>query len=223
METLGAKALASKASPGHNAALIFFHGLGDTGHGWHDILSQICGPNIKVVCAHAPAQPVSLNFGMQMPSWFDIKSLSFDGEEDEAGIVKASDGLKKLIDEEVGKGIPHNRIVIGGFSQGGAVALYTFLNIDKKLGGCVGLSTWMPLHQKIIKDKSFKEENKETKVFLAHGNSDPVVNYKFGAMTNELLKKISFDVSWHEYAGLGHSSHPKELRDLGEYLKKALP
>lgn len=222
MENLSAKAATSKGSS-HNAALIFFHGLGDNGCSWHDILEHVVEKHVKVVCPHAPTQPVTLNFGMQMPSWFDIKSLTFNGEEDEEGVKKAADGMKSVIDEEVRKGIPYNRIVIGGFSQGGAVALHTFLNTEHKLAGCAGLSTWLPLHQNVIKDKSYSETNKSSKMFLAHGKADNIVNYKYGAMTKELFGKLNFTVNWHEYEGLGHSSYPNELEDLGEYLKVVLP
>lgn len=205
----------------HSATVIFLHGLGDTGHGWLQLLSEICSHHIKVVCPNAPTQAVTLNLGMQMPSWFDIRSLSFDGEEDEAGIKSSSDNLKKYIDEEVKNGIPYNRIVIGGFSQGGGVGLHTFITHGEKLAGCVGLSTFLPLHAKFQENK--RDENKTTKVFLAHGSADPVIRCTFGEMTKDRLKSHFTNVQWCKYKDLGHSSHPTEMKDLKKFIESVLP
>lgn len=205
-------------SPGkHSATLIFLHGLGDTGKGWLENLSEICPGHIKIICPNAPIAPVSLNFGMPMPSWFDIKSLSFDADEDEAGIVASADRVKGIMTEEVAAGIPMSRIVVGGFSQGGAVALHTFLSHTEKLGGCVGLSTFLPLSTKFQDNAT--PANKDTKVFLAHGNSDPVVKFQFGEMTNNLMKTHYSEISWNKYSGLGHSSSTSEMKDLKKFLE----
>uniref|UniRef100_A0A3Q0SHA9 Acyl-protein thioesterase 1 n=1 Tax=Amphilophus citrinellus TaxID=61819 RepID=A0A3Q0SHA9_AMPCI len=102
------------------AAVIFLHGLGDTGHGWAEAFAGIRIPHVKYICPHAPTMPVTLNMRMNMPSWFDIYGLSPDADEDEAGIKRASDNLKALIDQEVKNGIPSHRIILGGFSQAAA-------------------------------------------------------------------------------------------------------
>ncbi|XP_041737118.1 acyl-protein thioesterase 1 isoform X2 [Coregonus clupeaformis] len=102
------------------AAVIFLHGLGDTGHGWAEAFAGIRTPHVKYICPHAPIKPVTLNMGMSMPSWFDIIGLQTDAEEDEAGIKQASENIKALIDQEVKNGIPSHRIVLGGFSQASA-------------------------------------------------------------------------------------------------------
>lgn len=209
------------ASPGkHSATLIFLHGLGDTGDGWLQMLSEICPSHIKIICPHAPVAPVSLNFGMQMPSWFDIKSLSFDADEDEKGIIASSDRLKGIMAEEVAAGIPIERIVVGGFSQGGAVALHTFLSYAEKMGGCIGLSTFLPLHAKL--NETMTAANKDTKCFLAHGNADNVVRFNFGEMTRDLMKMHYRNISWKEYNGLGHSSSPAEMKDLKKFLDSVI-
>lgn len=209
------------ASPGkHTATLIFLHGLGDTGAGWLQILSEICPSHIKIICPNAPTAPVSLNFGMAMPSWFDIKSLSFDADEDEKGIVASSDRLKGIMAEEVAAGIPIDRIVVGGFSQGGAVALHAFLSYTEKMGGCVGMSTFLPLHAKF--QETVTPANKDTKLFLAHGNADNVVRFNFGEMTRDLMKMYYTNVSWNKYSGLGHSSSPAEMKDLKKYLDSVI-
>uniref|UniRef100_A0A3B4ZV64 Acyl-protein thioesterase 1 n=1 Tax=Stegastes partitus TaxID=144197 RepID=A0A3B4ZV64_9TELE len=102
------------------AAVIFLHGLGDTGHGWAEAFAGTRIPHVKYICPHAPTMPVSLNMRMSMPSWFDIYGLSPDADEDEAGIKRASENIKALIDQEVKNGIPSHRIILGGFSQASA-------------------------------------------------------------------------------------------------------
>jgi len=209
------------ASGKHSATLIFLHGLGDTGDGWLSMFSEICPSHIKIICPNAPIAKVSLNFGMQMPSWFDIKSLSFDADEDEIGIKASSDRLKKIMEDEVKAGIKPERIVVGGFSQGGAVALHTFITHQEKMAGCVGLSTFLPLHAKF--QEIATAANKDTKCFLGHGNSDPVVNFSFGEMTREALKTHFTNVLWNKYSGLSHSSSPSEMKDVKKFLEGVLP
>lgn len=205
----------------HTATVIFLHGLGDTGDGWLAGLNEIKLPYAKYMCPNAPTAPVTLNMGMKMPSWFDIKSLSFDGDEDEAGIKAASQKLIKSIDGEIKSGIPSERIIIGGFSQGGAVALHTLQTCDHKLGGCIGLSTFLPLHKKFA--KLTKSTNKETPIFLGHGNADPVVAYNLGKLTSSTIKEFYKNVNFNTYEGLGHSSAPQEMRDVQEFISKTLP
>jgi len=210
------------AAPGkHSATFIFLHGLGDTGDGWCQMLSEICPDHIKVICPNAPITPVTLNMGMRMPSWFDIASLQFDSKEDEPGILQSSDRLKKMIDDEVNAGIPYEKIAIGGFSQGGAVAIHTFITHEQKLAGIVALSTFLTLHKKFAENK--KDVNKDTKGFLAHGTSDPVVNLKYGEMTRDVLQSHFTNILWKTYSGMGHSSEPKEIKDAKAFLKDILP
>jgi len=129
------------------ASLIFLHGLGDTGHGWAEQFKDFSMKDVRCVCPNAGMNPVTLNMGMMMPSWFDIKSLDPSGPEDEAGVIAASKILKDLINKEISEGIPAERIIIGGFSQGGAVALYTAFSTNVKIGGVLALSTWLPLNK----------------------------------------------------------------------------
>jgi len=204
----------------HTATVIFLHGLGDTGHGWCQMFDAISEPFVKYLFPNAPIKPVTLNMGMKMPSWFDIKSLTIGGEEDAKGIADSSAQLKCMIQEEIKGGIPSEKIIIGGFSQGGAVALYTALTSDVKLGGIIGLSTWLPLNGSFPAASS--GQNSSTPMLLGHGNTDPVVNYAFGVQTKECCKKMNNQVVFNTYNGLGHSSSPKEMEDVKEFVKKCL-
>ncbi|XP_070555979.1 acyl-protein thioesterase 1-like [Ptychodera flava] len=208
------------AATKHTATVIFLHGLGDTGHGWAAALAAIKAPHIKYVCPTADVIPVSLNAGFRMPSWFDIASLSFDGEEDEAGIKAASEKLQSMVESEEKQGIASNRVIIGGFSQGGAVALYSALTMSKPLAGVVGLSTWLPLH------KQFPEAlkgNKETPILQCHGTADPMVKLPFGEMTSQTLSKMNSKVTFKTYKGMAHGSCDEEMRDVQIFINKNLP
>lgn len=136
-------------------------------------------------CPTAQTIPVSLNMGFQMPSWFNIFSLELDGPEDEEGIKTAAADVHGMINNEIKAGIPAERIILGGFSQGGALALYSALTFPQRLGGVVGLSCWLPLHASFPAAKVAPDS---TPVLLCHGDSDPIVGYKFGQLSHKLLK-----------------------------------
>ncbi|KAK6630838.1 hypothetical protein RUM43_013502 [Polyplax serrata] len=209
------------ASVKHTATIIFLHGLGDNGHGWSSAISSIRGPHTKVICPTAPTMPVSLNAGFQMPSWFDLKTLDANGPEDEEGIRKATEGIHALINSEIEAGIDASRIILGGFSQGGALALYSGMVYPKKLGGIMALSCWLPLH------KSFPAavvgENAQVPIIQCHGDCDPIVQYKWGQMTASYLKSFATDVEFKTYRGMMHSSSEEEMRDLRAFLQKYIP
>ncbi|KAF6041207.1 LYPLA1 [Bugula neritina] len=205
----------------HTATVIFLHGLGDTGDGWcQEFRSRAQHPWIKYIFPHAPTQPVSLNMGMNMPSWFDIKGLSPDAPQDEVGLKKSSDLLRSIIDEEA-KSIPSERIVIGGFSQGGAVAIYTSLTSDIKLGGLLAFSTWLPLHTKVM--DIVKDANKKVPTLQCHGDIDPMVPFTWGKMTAMLLKQLNPEHEMCKLSGVMHSSSPEEMEQCRKFLLKSLP
>lgn len=205
------------------AAVIFLHGLGDNGHGWADSLSAIKLPYVKYICPHAPRIPVTLNMKMVMPAWFDLMGLSPDAPEDEAGIKKATDSIKSIIEHEVKNGIPANRIVLGGFSQGGALSLYTALTCQHKLAGVVGLSCWLPLH------KTFPQAacsvNKEISILQCHGEADPMIPVRFGALTSEKLKSVvaPSKVQFKTYHGVMHNTNQEEMMAVKDFLEKVIP
>uniref|UniRef100_A0A8C9TJP8 Acyl-protein thioesterase 1 n=1 Tax=Scleropages formosus TaxID=113540 RepID=A0A8C9TJP8_SCLFO len=201
------------------AAVIFLHGLGDTGHGWAEAFAGIRTPHVKYICPHAPIMPVTLNMNMAMPSWFDIISLSPEAEEDESGIKRAAENIKALIDQEVKNGIPSHRIVLGGFSQGGALSLYTALTMHQKLAGVMALSCWLPLRMSVI------ISNKDVHILQCHGEADPLVPLVFGCLTVEKLKSFvdPANVQFKTYPRMPHSSCPQEMMDIKQFIEKQLP
>ncbi|XP_036670386.1 acyl-protein thioesterase 1 isoform X1 [Drosophila suzukii] len=206
-----------EATAKQTATLIFMHGLGDTGHGWSSALAAIRPPFMKVICPTAPTQPVSLNAGFRMPSWFDLKTLDIGGPEDEPGIQAARDNVHGMIQKEISAGIPANRIVLGGFSQGGALALYSALTYDQPLAGVVALSCWLPLHKQF---PGAKVNSEDVPIFQAHGDYDPVVPYKFGQLSASLLKSFMKNVTFKTYNGLSHSSSDDEMDDVKDIISK---
>ncbi|KAG8520678.1 LOW QUALITY PROTEIN: Acyl-protein thioesterase 1, partial [Galemys pyrenaicus] len=189
------------------AAVIFLHGLGDTGHGWAEAFAGIRSSHIKYICPHAPVMPVTLNMNMAMPSWFDIIGLSPDSQEDEPGIKQAAENLKALIDQEVKNGIPSNRIIVGGFSQGGALSLYTALTTQQKLAGVTALSCWLPLRSSFTQSP-ISGINRDISILQCHGDCDPLVPLMFGALTVEKLKTLvdPANITFKTYEGMMHSS-----------------
>lgn len=209
------------ASGKHTATLIFLHGLGDTGHGWASTLADVRPPHVRIVCPTAPTIPVTLNSGFQMPAWFDLMTLDANGPEDDAGIKKARGRIEGLIEEEINKnGIDPSRIIVGGFSQGGALAFYTGLSGKYKLGGILALSCWLPLHKEFPSKSSGRED---VPCLQLHGDCDPVVPYRWGQLTSTTLKGFLTDHEFKTYKGLMHSSNPAELQDIQQFLNKILP
>ncbi|XP_029556909.1 acyl-protein thioesterase 1-like isoform X1 [Salmo trutta] len=206
------------------AAVTFLHGLGDTGHGWAEAFAGILTPHVKYMCTHAPIRPVTLNVGMSMPSWFDIIRLQTDAEEDEAGIKQASEKIKTLINQEVKNGITSHRIVLGGFSQGGALSLYTALTAQQKLGGAVALSCWLP-PQHTFPQASANSANKEMHVLQCHGEADPLVPIMFRCLTMEKLKTLCnpSNITFNTVKGILNSCVQQEIMDIKKLIEKQLP
>ena len=160
-----------------------------------------------------------------MPAWFDLLTLDPRGSEDEAGIKKAYGWVQQIIESEISAGIPPEKIIIGGFSQGGALALYTGLNTTHKIGGILALSCWMPMHQQFMAEKSKAAEGQQPSyppVLQCHGDCDPVVPYKWGQLTSTLLKSLKLDHEFKSYRGLGHSSGDEEMEDVRKFLTEKL-
>ncbi|XP_034016545.1 acyl-protein thioesterase 2 [Thalassophryne amazonica] len=219
-----AEAVTVSGTEKETAAVIFLHGLGDTGHGWADTMAGIRIPHVKYICPHAPRIPVTLNGKMTMPSWFDLKGLSPDAPEDEAGIKGAAESIKEIIDHEVKNGIPPNRILLGGFSQGGALSLYTALTCQHQLAGVVALSCWLPLY-KSFPQAACNSGNRDIPILQCHGQIDPLIPVAYGDWTAKKLKEIvnPQKISFRIYPELVHCSCPEEMSDVKEFIEKQLP
>jgi len=212
----------------HTATVIMAHGLGDSGAGWVSLAENWRRrqkfEEVKFIFPNAPMMPITVNRGMRMPAWFDI--ISFGGvqtEQDETGILKSRDYFHDLIKKEINGGIPSNRIVIGGFSQGGAMSIISGVTCPSKLGGIVGLSCFLPLHTKIRELIPADNPNKDTLIFMGHGDQDPVIPVDKGQMSAEVLKQWGWKVDLKIYRGLAHSADPDEIDDVESYLKGTIP
>ncbi|KKK13884.1 hypothetical protein P175DRAFT_0534647 [Aspergillus ochraceoroseus IBT 24754] len=219
----------------HTATVIMAHGLGDSGAGWvsiaHNWRRRGMFDEVTFIFPNAPAIPVTVNRGMTMPAWFDIATFGreFDFEEapkhqDEPGMLRSREYFDSLVKEQIEKGIKASRIVLGGFSQGGAMSLFSGITSKEKLGGVFGLSCFMPLTDRIQNYMPEAFPNKQTPIFIAHGEEDPVIPHEFGKLSAEFVKKLGIeDVSFKSYPYLGHSADATEMEDLENFLHKALP
>uniref|UniRef100_A0A8C7AKJ7 Acyl-protein thioesterase 1 n=1 Tax=Neovison vison TaxID=452646 RepID=A0A8C7AKJ7_NEOVI len=190
------------------AAVIFLHGLGDTGHGWAEAFAGIRSSHIKYICPHA----------------FDITGLLPESQEDEPGIKQAAENVKALIEQEVKNGIPSNRIILGGFSQGGALSLYTALTTQQKLAGVTALSCWLPLRASFPQGP-ISGVNRDISILQCHGDCDPLVPLMFASLTAEKLKTLvnPANVTFKTYEGMMHSSCQQEMMDIKQFIDKLLP
>ena len=203
-----------------DSAVIWLHGLGADGHDFAPIVAELGLPqNVKVrfIFPHAPMLPVTINGGYVMPAWYDVKSLDLRQEEDTAGIRNSQRQLEALIRRERERGIASTRIVLAGFSQGGAIALHTGLRYDAPLAGVLALSTYLPLPDTIMAEAS--SANAALPVFMAHGTADSVIPLAHGATSRDLLRQEGYAVEWHEYP-MTHSVCAEEITDIGTWLTR---
>jgi len=205
-----------------SASVIWLHGLGADGNDFVPIVPELPLPddlNIRFIFPHAPVQPVTCNGGYTMRSWYDIFSLEDFDREDEAGLIASRQILTSLIKNENRRGIPTQRIVIMGFSQGGAVALYTGLRHTQTLAGIGALSTYLPLHKTTPDERN--TENQATSIFMAHGLRDPVVKYEYGEKSCALLKDLDYNIRWKSY-DMEHNVCNEEIIDIATWLVECL-
>ncbi|KAF7595009.1 hypothetical protein BBP40_007610 [Aspergillus hancockii] len=219
----------------HTATVIMAHGLGDSGAGWMGLAQNWrrrgMFDEVTFIFPNAPAIPITVNFGMSMPGWYDISKLGRDLDfeealrtQDEPGILRSRDYFNTLIKEQIDEGIKPSRIVLGGFSQGGAMALYTGVTNKEKLGGVFGLSCYLPLSDRIKNSVPEGWPNKDTPYFCAHGTVDEVVNFEFGKSSAKMMKELGLEnVQFKSYSGLGHSADPQEIEDLENFLQQTIP
>lgn len=213
--------LESASNP--TAAVIWLHGLGADGNDFAGLVPELdlngCQP-IRFVFPHAPTLPVTINGGYVMPAWYDIKGANLVAQQDAAGIQNSERAITALIENEVARGIPYERIVLAGFSQGCAMALHTGLRLPHKLAGIMALSGYLPLADRFAAERH--AANASTPVFMAHGTQDPVVVIQRGEESRDALARLGQPVQWHTYP-MPHSVHPREIADIGAFLQQVLP
>jgi len=197
-------------------SVIWLHGLGADGHDFEPIVAELRLPkelSLRFVFPHAPVQPVTINGGMAMRSWYDIVSFDSEGRADRAGVLASSDLLEGLIAREIDRGIAPEKIVIAGFSQGGAVAIHTALQTEHPIAGLMALSTYMALPD----DAASAVSRKDLPIFMAHGSFDPVLRMEWGRSSADRLIEVGFAIDWHEYP-MAHAVCPQEIADISHWL-----
>lgn len=202
----------------HTASIVWLHGLGDSGHGWASISAQVQMPWVRYVFPTAPNRPITINQGMSMPGWFDLADLGDNFVDDREGLMESIRFVKEIVDQEVSKGIPRERIVVGGFSQGGAVALQALRSFP--VGGIVALSSWLPL----VGEKPYAiPENQDVPILFCHGDSDEVVNFHVGEGSAEKLHADGLKVDFKAFPGMAHEACLEEIVDIKNFLVNTLP
>ena len=195
-------------------SVIWLHGLGADGHDFEPIVRELQLPaefGLRFVFPHAPMRPVTINGGMTMRAWFDILSLDRGGLVDEAGVRASTGMLEDLIQREQDRGIDASKIVVAGFSQGGAIAIHAALRSKQVLAGLMALSTYLPLAS------SLEDQSGKLPVFMAHGTFDPVLPMGLGRESADCLSALGLDVEWHEYP-MAHAVCAEEIADIRRWL-----
>jgi phospholipase/carboxylesterase len=197
-------------------SVIWLHGLGADGHDFEPIVPELRLPadlSLRFIFPHAPVQPVTINGGMAMRSWYDIVSFDSEGRADRAGLLESSGLLEGLIGREIERDIAPQKIVVAGFSQGGAVAIHTALQTKHQIAGLMALSTYMALPD----DAACAVSRKDLPIFMAHGSFDPVLRMEWGRSSADRLIEAGYAVDWHEYP-MAHAVCPQEIADISNWL-----
>ena len=210
-----------ETGPAPRAAVIWLHGLGADGHDFEPIVPELGLPAskpVRFIFPNAPQRPVTINMGMRMRAWYDILQLG-GGPEDEAGIREAQGFLEELISRETKKGIPAGKIVLAGFSQGGAIVLQTALRQPARLAGVMALSTYLPLSKTLAQERT--SANGDLPVFMAHGQYDNMIGMDRAMLSRDALLALGYAVEWRDYP-MAHSVCPEEIADIAAFLLRIL-
>ena len=201
-------------------SVIWLHGLGADGHDFEAIVPELRLPidlALRFVFPHAPVQAVTVNGGMEMRSWYDILSFDAEGRTNEDDLKRSSIFLDSLIAREIERGIAPRKIVIAGFSQGGAVAINTALHTKHDIAGLMALSTYLAIEDGIEDAVS----RRDLPIFMAHGSFDPVLRLEWARESAKKLTALGYSIEWHEYP-MAHAVCPPEIDDIGAWLKRIL-
>ena len=202
-----------------NASVIWMHGLGADGHDFVPVVDILDLPTVRFILPHAPYQKITRNNGYEMRAWYDIYGLTPISREDVTGIQASQSMISQLILQEIERGIPASRIVLAGFSQGGAIALHTALRYNSALAGVLALSTYLPLKAQLSHEKS--QDNQQTPILMAHGTFDEVITLDMAKASLDELQSQQYTVDWREYP-MAHSVCNAEIADIKQFLSHTL-
>ncbi len=204
--------------PDVDSSVIWLHGLGADGHDFEPIVPDLNLPDdlaLRFIFPHAPSIPVSINNGYIMPAWYDIQQNDLGIKQDEAGIRQSAKSIEHLIERERMRGIASRRIILAGFSQGGAMALHTGLRTSERLGGIIVLSAYLTLPETL--EKEAHPSNRETLILMTHGVNDPIVPSELGNASYQRLLDHGYNVSWYSYL-MKHSVCAEEIKTIGDWI-----
>ena len=209
-----------ETGPAPRAAVIWMHGLGADGHDFAGIEQDLAPPvPVRFVYPHAPFRPVTINQGEVMRAWYDVSALGGERREDAAGVRASQAQIERLIAREKARGVAARRLVLAGFSQGGAMALHTGLRHSERLGGIVALSCFLLLADTLEAEAS--PANRDVPIFMAHGLYDPLIPVARARAGRDRLRALGYRVDWREYP-MPHSVCPDEVRDIAAWLRAVL-
>lgn len=206
-----------------DAVVIWLHGLGADGHDFEPVVPMLGLHNthhVRFIFPHAPHIPVTINNGFVMRAWYDVLDMDIARRADASGVYASEQILQDYIQAEIDGGIASERIVVAGFSQGGAIALHTGLKYPARLAGIMGLSCYLPLPEVTTAERD--PANEAAPVFMAHGNQDPLIPIAAGETSRDLLKSLGYSVEWHAYP-MQHAVCPDEIRDIAAWLSGVIP
>lgn len=215
-------AIEIETAPEPDSAVIWLHGLGDDGRGWSEIVPALNLPDmlrVRFLFPHAPVMPVTINRGYPMRAWYDIREEDFNARADIAGVQRSQAQVEALVAREKARGIAAQRIVLAGFSQGGAIALYAGLRHPERLAALVALSTYVIAPAALASEAAVA--NREIPIFMAHGTQDPVVQLRWALASRDVLVAAGYAVEWHAYA-MPHAAVPEEIDGISRFLVRVL-
>jgi phospholipase/carboxylesterase len=216
------EAIEIETRPDPDSAVIWMHGLGDDGRGWSEVVPALGLPRdlaIRFVFPHAPVMPVTINNGMRMRAWYDIRQANLNERADLDGVRASQSHVDALLAREAARGVSVDRTLLAGFSQGGAIALYAGLRCRERLAGIVALSTYLIAADRL--DHEASPANRDVPIFMAHGTFDPVVQLAWAERSRDTLVRGGWPLEWHTYP-IEHSAVIEEIVAAGAFIKKVL-
>jgi phospholipase/carboxylesterase len=215
-------AIELETAPGPTASVIWLHGLGADGNDFVPIVPELGlprAPALRFIFPHAPVRAITINNGMRMRAWYDIAAADLNNRADIAGVRQSAEQVEALIAREKARGVPAARIILAGFSQGGAIALYAGLRHAERLAGILALSTYLVQADRLPAEAA--AANRDVPIFMAHGTADPVVRFEWGVASRRALEANGNPVEWHQYP-IEHSLCLEEVRAIGAWLARVL-